>query len=82
MLLCEQVTVPEIESYDPSEGILHDPSTSVRVLPTIYPEFVRRHAQLLSPPPTHPLEADRPYNFIVIAPGEQAWVSGALMLAC
>jgi hypothetical protein len=69
--LREQVTVPEVEPHDPSEGILHDPSTNVRVLPTIYPEFVRRRAQLLSPSSTHPLEADRPYNFVVIAPGKQ-----------
>ncbi len=63
--------LPPIQPHDAAEdGILHHPAVLRTPLPYAHPAWFRGGCQLVSPPPHHPLEADRaePFN-LVLGPG-------------
>ena len=66
--LVAQVVVPEPEPFDPEDGILHDPSNPISVLPTAHAAFFSGRCGLVSPLPTAQLEADRTECFELVAP--------------
>ena len=51
--------MPEVEPHDPEDGILHNPSNPLRLLPFAHPLFTEAHVQLVCPAVDHVLEADR-----------------------
>ena len=63
-----QVVVPEPEPFDPEDGILHDPTNPVCVLPTTHAAFSNGRCGLISPSPAAQLEADRTECFELVAP--------------
>ena len=63
-----QVVVPEPEPFDPEDGILHDPTNPVSVLPTTHATFSNGRCGLISPSPAAQLEADRTECFELVAP--------------
>ncbi len=64
--------MPEVEPHEPEEGLLHSTHVAVCPQPAIHPQFVRLRAQLASPPAGTCLEADRTYDFVLLAPSEHA----------
>jgi hypothetical protein len=78
-----QLVVPEIEPHEPEDGILHSPAMLPAALPAALPfcgstgpapgaaALAALPAQLLSPVLGSRLEADRPAEFVLLAPGER-----------
>ncbi|MEW5311362.1 MAG: hypothetical protein WDW38_003083 [Sanguina aurantia] len=64
-----KLIVPEVLPHDPWEGVLLSSHTPPCPLPTTHPTMTLLRAQLISPRPNQPLEADRLQDFKIIVPG-------------
>ncbi|MEW5300249.1 MAG: hypothetical protein WDW36_003191 [Sanguina aurantia] len=64
-----KLIVPEVLPHDPWEGVLLSSHTPPCPLPTTHPTMTLLRAQLISPRPNQPLEADRLQDFNIIVPG-------------
>ncbi|KAG2493820.1 hypothetical protein HYH03_008038 [Edaphochlamys debaryana] len=73
LMMRVKVVLPPILPHDFSEdGILHSPAVLRTPLPYASDYFTDAGCQLVSPPPNHPLEADRAEFFNVVLPGGMA----------
>ncbi|KAG2447532.1 hypothetical protein HYH02_007456 [Chlamydomonas schloesseri] len=69
-LLRVKVVLPPVQPHDEAEdGILHSPAVLRTPLPFGSPYWYTAGCQLISPPPHHPLEADRSEPFKLVVPG-------------